>query len=396
MRTRITQSDIARVAGVHNTTVSLALRNNPLIPLATRQRIQAIAEEMGYHPDPALQALVAYRNRRMPNRRTETIAYITNWSTRWGWRDLSSHEKFYLGARRRALDCGYQLEHFWFGEPGMSARRLSSMLFYRKISGALFAAHETESEALHDVEGARITAVKIGCLPRGMPCHRVCNDERAMVRVAMQHITAAGYVRIGMVIEQSLDDLNDQAWSGGFLAEQCRLRPEDRVPMLLYQQEQPAANGAAAASAGALRTFERWLYRARPEVIVSVGPFVRTQLARLGVVVPRDVACVDLSMDGTEPGVAGMCAHCERTGEVAMELLVHQLQQNLCGLPAIATSTLVAGAWIDGESLPVPRVPAAHGHGLAVAGEGDGSDLLATSPRREIIEFPQRHSLRAG
>ncbi len=396
MKTRITQSDVARIAGVHNTTVSLALRNNPLIPLATRERIQAIAEEMGYRPDPALQALVAYRNRRMANRRTETIAYITNWSTRWGWRDVAMHEKFYTGARRRALDCGYQLEHFWLGEPGMSARRMTSMLFYRKITGAIFASYETDPDALQDVDSDRLTAVKIGCLPRSVPCHRVCNDERAMVRIAMQRITAAGYGRIGMVMQQSLDDAGDQAWSGSFLAEQCRLQPDDRVPMLLYQEDAGLGNADAVPSPEALPMFEHWLRRTQPEVILSVGPFVRTQLARLGVVVPRDIAYVDLFMDAVEPGVAGVRAHCERTGEIAMELLVHQLQQNLCGLPTIATSTLVAGAWTDGESLPVPRVTRHPSNALPTYAEGDRAVLLAASARRGVIEFPRRNALRAG
>ena len=75
---RVTQLDIARVAGVHNTTVSLALRNSAEIPSETRERIRAIAEQMGYQPDPALRALVAYRRTTAVSRRTETIAYITN------------------------------------------------------------------------------------------------------------------------------------------------------------------------------------------------------------------------------------------------------------------------------------------------------------------------------
>src|SRR5690606_18100520 len=56
---RVTLSDIAKQAEVHVTTVSLALRNHPRLPERTRKRIQKIAEELGYQPDPVLQALVA-------------------------------------------------------------------------------------------------------------------------------------------------------------------------------------------------------------------------------------------------------------------------------------------------------------------------------------------------
>jgi LacI family transcriptional regulator len=128
MRQRVTQSDVARVAGVHNTTVSLSLRNCHSIPEATRKRIQAIADEMGYYPDPTLQALVAYRKGRLSSRFKETLAYVTNWETRFGWRALPEHERAYVGAQRKAAELGYKLEHFWLGEPGMSERRMGDVL----------------------------------------------------------------------------------------------------------------------------------------------------------------------------------------------------------------------------------------------------------------------------
>src|SRR4051812_35125096 len=125
MTLRVTQTDIARAVGVHNTTVSLALRNSRLIPETTRQRIRAIAEKMGYRPDPALQALIAYRKARRPRHCASTLAYVTNWTTKWGWRDLPSQEKYYTAFGRRAAEFGYVTEHFWLGEEGMSQRRLS-------------------------------------------------------------------------------------------------------------------------------------------------------------------------------------------------------------------------------------------------------------------------------
>lgn len=50
------------------TTVSLALRNHPRLPEKTRHRIQKLAKEMSYRPDPVLQALVAYRGKVMERR----------------------------------------------------------------------------------------------------------------------------------------------------------------------------------------------------------------------------------------------------------------------------------------------------------------------------------------
>jgi DNA-binding LacI/PurR family transcriptional regulator len=40
MNDRVTMREVARRAGVHVTTVSLALRNNIKLPLATRERLR--------------------------------------------------------------------------------------------------------------------------------------------------------------------------------------------------------------------------------------------------------------------------------------------------------------------------------------------------------------------
>ena len=45
-RPRVVLADIAKKAGVHVTTVSLALRNSPRLPEATRTRIRALAESI--------------------------------------------------------------------------------------------------------------------------------------------------------------------------------------------------------------------------------------------------------------------------------------------------------------------------------------------------------------
>lgn len=58
----ITIKDIARIAGVSHTTVSRALNNNPIIKKETREKIQAIAEELNYVPNPNARNLVMQKS----------------------------------------------------------------------------------------------------------------------------------------------------------------------------------------------------------------------------------------------------------------------------------------------------------------------------------------------
>lgn len=59
---RVTIKDIARIAGVSHTTVSRALRGNPVIAQETAARIRTIAREQGYHVSAAARSLKTSRS----------------------------------------------------------------------------------------------------------------------------------------------------------------------------------------------------------------------------------------------------------------------------------------------------------------------------------------------
>jgi LacI family transcriptional regulator len=357
MMQRVTQSDVARVAGVHNTTVSLSLRNCPSIPETTRKRIRAIADKLGYAPDPTLQALVAYRKGRGTSRPRETIAYVTNWSSCWGWRALPAHERAFIGAKRKAAECGYQLEHFWLGEPGMNQRRMGSMLYHRGIRGVLVAAHRQTEEELTEIDWSRLSAVKIGCHPHGPALHRVVDDHGGMIQLAMRSIRESGFGRIGLVTTQGWDDSSGRAWSGAFMIERANQPASQRIPIFKFARgEHDWPGGQAARQAqGELAAMAKWLRDYRPEVVVGYSQAVLGKLGQLGMSVPKDVAFVDLCLDQVDYQVAGVRQNGEISGEVAVTTLVGQLQRNLCGLPGVCTTTMVAGTWCKGASLPVAR-----------------------------------------
>jgi LacI family transcriptional regulator len=378
MRQRVTQTDVARVAGVHNTTVSLSLRNCPSIPESTRKRIRAIADKLGYVPDPTLQALVAYRKGRTSSRPKETFAYITNWSSCWGWRALPAHERAFLGAQRKAAELGYQLEHFWLGEPGMNQRRMSSMLYHRGITGVLVAAHRETCDELSEIDWSRLSAVKIGCFPHGPALHRVIDDHNGMVRLAIRRIRALGFERIGLVMEQGWDDFSDRAWSTGFIIERGNMPSSQRIPIFKFTRgtRDWMARQTAQQGSGELAALAKWQRDYRPEVIVGYSPAVLGKLDQLGMVVPKDVAYVDLCLDRVDYEVAGVRQNGEISGEVAVSMLVGQLQRNLCGLPAVGTTTMVAGTWIEGASLGISV--SAKGPGSSVAPFGEAA-LLASA-----------------
>ena len=336
-RPRVTLADIAAKAGVHVTTVSLALRNSPRLPVATRERIRTLADQLGYAPDPMLQALVAYRSGAAARRSPPTLAYVTNWNTRLGWREVTAHPQFFDGATARAKELGYNLEHFWMREPGLTHGRLSRILHTRGINGVIIASHVREIDVALQFDWSRFAAVKIDYFPHEPQLPVVTNDQLQIIRLAMQRTIARGYRRIGFIMDEGWDITVDHLWQAGFIWEQQTLAPADRIPPYLMPNKEPLA---------------AWIRRHRPEVLLGKTEFVTATFKEMGLQVPKDIAFVDIFLDDLSGKTAGVVQNHTEVGRLAVELLAGQLQQNKYGIPAIPTTTYVEGTWRDGRSLP--------------------------------------------
>jgi LacI family transcriptional regulator len=353
MKTRITITDVAKRAGVHYTTVSMALRNHPRLPLATRERLRALAQEMGYRPDPMLHALIDYRTQRTPERRMTTLAFVTNGVTRSSWKQDRHYSAMLDGAANRASELGYQFEHFWLGEPGLTHRRLSEVLHSRGIVGVLIAPQRHEADMSLLFDWSKFSAVGIDWSSHQPSLHNVAVDRCAAVRVAMRRARAAGYRRIGFAMHYGWDLNTDLAWSSTFIAEQQRIAPLDRVP--LFPFDDALALHGLDISPDHLSPddgFDAWLRRFRPDVLISSHGLVGPQLEKMGISIPRDLALIDILAEDSAGKVAGIRHNYRRVGEVAVEILTRQMHQHTFGVPEVPTTTLVEGAWIDGESLP--------------------------------------------
>jgi LacI family transcriptional regulator len=353
---RITMADVAGKAGVHVTTVSLALRNHRRLPEATRQRIQALAARLGYRPDPVLRALVAYRSRGMGRRSEPTLAYVTNWNTRLGWKHVTAHPDFFSGAERMAGQLGYRLEHFWMREPGLSNGRLGRVLFARGIVGLIIASHGREMGDELQFDWPNFSAVKIDYFPHEPLLHNVTNNQCDIVRLAMQKLVAAGYRRIGFVMHRGWDHAVDHLWTAGYLCEQQHLPEEERLPAHIFPGMEPIErwlNESNEPVEADLAPFREWMQAHRPEVIISKGSFVLPLLRRMGLRVPRDVAFVDVFLEKQDGTTAGVRQNHETVGAVALEILAGQIQHNKFGVPDIPTTTFVEGTWFDGGTCPV-------------------------------------------
>jgi len=351
MNSRVTLTDVAKRAGVHYTTVSLALRNHPRLPKATRQRLCEIAEHMGYRPDPLLHALSDYRNAKKDRHGVTTVAYLTNWSSRWGWRDVAAEAEIFQGAEERATKLGYKLEHFWRGESQMTDQRLTDVLRARGITGILLASDPNEGNGFPQLNWAGFTAIQVGSWPRFSPINRVTHDRTSAIYTAIQHVIAAGYQRIGVVLDERWEQAPELIGAAAGFERSLSGKPYT-LSHFVFSNCNSSDRAAPTSSSDQTKNFSAWMTTRSPEVLISTTTLIRPILQNLDLDAFRNLAFVDFKLQNADGEIAGVKENCRFLGEVAVEALAGQLAQHLYGVPAIPTTTLINGTWVDGRSLP--------------------------------------------
>lgn len=335
----LTMEQLATVAGVSKMTVSLALRGHPKISVATRERIRALAEEMGYRPNPLVQTLMANLRTTHPTNYHSTIAWVTTFPTHDGWNKHHTHQLYHQGASARAAALGYKIEPFWAFAPRMTGAILSRMFRARGIRGLIVPPAGQPGTKL-DIEWEHFSCATIGyslvdpCLNRA-----AANLNDGMNR-ALEECTRRGLRRVAFAVPADTDARVNHAWLAAFLAWQNFIPAKDRIPPLIA--ENPMHDRLPA-----------WIGKHRPEVIISPNSEFTLWLPKLGLRIPRDIGLIVLSAYGnsTRHDLSGIDQNDFSVGAAAVDLIVSQIQHNEVGIPEHARQILINGTWKEGATL---------------------------------------------
>ncbi|OAM87218.1 LacI family transcriptional regulator [Termitidicoccus mucosus] len=341
MKTDVTLQNIAEKAGVHRSTVSLALRDHPRISAEVRARVRRLADEMGYRINPLVAALMKSRRSGRVSQEV-TIAYVTNYPTRYGWRP-PHHDRpdYFPGAAARAKELGYKLEHFWLAEPGMTPERFCNILTVRNIHGLIIGRLPPGQESI-DLLWERFSCVALGRTLRSPRLHYVSEDHYAGAGLAMRELMVRGFRRIGLVATEQDDSRGvTNRWLGGYLREQLTLRKSDRIPPLEFGSHGNQQDA-----------FATWFKRWRPDALLATqAPPALRWLRDMGLRVPSDIKMAVLVNDHLDQRWAGI--HCDpmRLGGLAVEILAGLMHQGEKGVPDYPHEVLLSGKWVDGDTL---------------------------------------------
>ena len=342
-------TDVARRAGVHPATVSRALRNDPRITPAQREKVRRVAAELGYRKNPFVAALMTARRSRRAPAYYSTLAMVTRYPAGRAAFFRSEFGHLLAGARARAQAQGYRVDEFNVHDPALSPARATAILRSRGIHGAIVAPLHSIHEPV-ELDWAQFAAVAIGYSLHRVPVSRVAHNHFTGLAVAARECRAAGRRRLGLVLLRRVHEKVEKRWLAAWLLDQAE-HPDDHLPPLLLDDWNEA-------------DFARWYRGHRPDALLCVNvPDVQAWLARLGGAA-RDTAVVSLDRRPRDRGVAGIDQDYPQIGAAAVDTVIGMLQRNEQGLPAKPLTLLLDGTWIAGRTLaalsgqpPAPRLP---------------------------------------
>lgn len=334
--------DVAAHAGVHQTTVSLALRNHPSLPQKTRDRIQKLAAQMGYRPDPALSALIAYRQSTKQNHADQVIAYIVNCRDENEFNESHVHPQLIEGARARANELGYKLDLFWFGRDYKTSKALNRVLKTRGIQGIVLAAFDYHNLDLQ-LDWDLFSVVKINILPTELSFETVLSNQMLGVRLAMSELREHSLRRVGLAVADHDEAHNRNLFSAGYLVGQRHLDQADIIPPLIFHRKSTEA---------LLSEVTEWARHYKLQAILSNWNCFDEAAWLLTTEHGQSCHFVPLDADNRTKRYGGVYQNHPLIGRRSVDQVVGQIKTFRRGPEESASLTMVQPTWLPLQAWP--------------------------------------------
>ncbi|MEM6820363.1 MAG: LacI family DNA-binding transcriptional regulator [Verrucomicrobiota bacterium] len=339
---RITLRDIAKKGGVSATTVSLALRDHPSIPDNTRRRLKALAEKMGYRPDPLLSALSNLKTGKHRGDHHSLLVFVSDmpkdhWTNKPGGPIYTE----FSATANRGKELGYAVEYFCLQE--FSQKRLNSILEARGVRGLIVGALQHEHRHLK-FDWDRLVAVTLthGLAHPSIPF--VTHNNFKAVSTAWNKLRHLGYLRIGLLLSRFASSQAGHEWQAAQLLMQQHPAVQDHIVPSLIQPEFTT------------REILNWIEDYQIEVILTIDGQVREKLKEGRYKIPKDIGFVHLDvLPIHNPDYSGIYQNRDLIGSSAVDLIHLMLQRGEVASNCNRRGITIEGSWHEGKTTLKPR-----------------------------------------
>ena len=343
MSSTVTMAQIAAEAGVSKNTVSLALRGDRQVTSATRERIEAIANRLGYQRNPLMSHLMAVLRQQHPVSYRCNLALVNAHHDQNAFTRNPTVPEYVQGCLRRAKVRGYRFDEFWLHDPALTGPRLDRILRSRGIRGLIIIGlfHDQHLPETFRAIWENYPAIATGVRTTDPTLPFACVDHHEAVFDAMKNVRRLGYKRPGLVLHDRIDRLVDGRFASAFALAQEGMAQTDAVPPFSYANDDIPR----------LQYFREWIETYKPDVILTLHPNVRNWLESMDLSVPEDIGLVALEVHKNCADWAGINQHNDIAGEAAVDMVATLLQTNEFGSATPPRATLIGGTWVDGTTV---------------------------------------------
>lgn len=291
--------DVAAEAGVATSTVSRTFGNPPRVNPRTREHVHAVAERLGYLPNPIARAL--------PSGQTRTLAMFVA--------DITNPHFFGVirGAEQRARAAGCTLILGDTEEsPELEARNVEEV--GRSVDGFLLVASRLDDHRIGDLAQAHsLVLVNRQCEGVSSTVIDFANGTRQIV----EHLHSLGHESVVYLTGPSASWLGAQRWRALVPAAESLGMSAARLGPF-----PPAVRGGGAAADAALGSGARAVIAHND--LLAIGMLQR--FAERGVRVPEDISVVGFDdifgADFCSPPLTTLAGPFEEAGSTAVDLLL--------------------------------------------------------------------------
>jgi LacI family transcriptional regulator len=338
---QVTLHDIARRAGVSVASVSLALRGRGRVSEASVRKIRALAEEMGYRPNPLLAALASKRFSTAKEQEGTPIALFEFPTQPHIPVQKPGYYRASIMAEARHL--GYAPTLYMLHDAKAPAP-LYRQLYARSTQGVVITGEMDMAAFGQHFDWQQFSVVQCARYRNDHPFHTLrANIFHGMKRLFIE-ARARGYRRIGFALGRHpvlMED--DEARLGTVLALQQMYLPrkERLVPFTGGFNDRPA--------------FLAWYKAGRPDVVIAFSLDQYWALKETGVRMPEDVGFALLQQAEKDPDISGLTQNVDEIGKQTILLLDQLIRHHERGRTPMPIHLLVPSSWNEGNTLK-PRI----------------------------------------
>lgn len=336
---RPSQKLIAKKLGISTAAVSLALRDKGTVSKELTEKVKAMAESLGYRPNPVLASLASKRFRESSADQGTPICLIDFHG------DASHGRRMFNVLKERATELGYhptiidasELSHYLSPDRTLYNRGVQGLVIHGPVPSSYFS---------KGFDWSLFSVVVCGRYLSPLPFDTVRPDIFQSIKQAYCKAREYGYRRIGFALGRHVPIIEDD---------------ESRLSAVLGLQRLMESGKAIPPYFEQISDFERitaWARKYQPDCVLGFHTGQAWYLLEHGFRIPEDMGFASIHLHHKDTlgtvnrwKVAGNVQNLDEVGRQSINLLDQKIKHHEQGIPRFAKHVLVQSTWLDGSTL---------------------------------------------